>query len=410
MELMEKKKYQQTKLGLIPQDWKIELFKEVFKVNQGLQIAIEQRQKHPIDISKKYITIQYLNDGKGVEYINDYSEAVCCIEDDVLMTRTGNTGMVITNVNGVFHNNFFKINFDRKKLNKDYIVFYLKSNSTQKRILDKAGTSTIPDLNHNDFYSLEIPLPSTLTEQKAIATALSDLDALIANLDKLIAKKKAIKKGVMQQLLTPPQKGGKRLPGFEGEWVEKTLGEIFDFKTATSKKQFFDLSGDLIVMDMGSVSTEGKILKSKRANCDFDILKRDDLVMPKDDIGGGNIIGKVAYIDKDNSYVLSDHVFKLRPLDDKIDSLYFSYLINSSIVNETILKVVSGSAQLGLGLNIIKHLTVFYNSDNQQQKSIAQILYDMDAEIKSLELKQQKYSNLKQGMMQELLTGKTRLI
>ena len=126
--------------------------------------------------------------------------------------------------------------------------------------------------------------------------------------------------------------------------------------------------------------------------------------------GGGNIIGKVAYVDKDNSYVLSDHVFRTKALDDKIDSLYFSYLINSSIVNETILKVVSGSAQLGLGLNIIKHLTVFYNSDNQQQKAIAQILYDMDAEITQLETKKEKYQAIKQGMMQELLTGKTRLV
>ena len=94
---------------------------------------------------------------------------------------------------------------------------------------------------------------------------MSDVDALIASLEQTITKKKAIKQGAMQQLLTPPHKGGKRLPGFEGEWVEKTLGEIFDFKTATSKKQFFDLSGDLIVMDMGSVSTEGKYFKVKKS-------------------------------------------------------------------------------------------------------------------------------------------------
>ena len=214
----------------------------------------------------------------------------------------------------------------------------------------------------------------------------------------------------MQQLLTPPNKGGKRIDGFSGDWVEKTLGELFDFKTTSTKKQFFDLSGNLIVMDMGSVSIDGKILRSKKASCDFDILKKGDLVMPKDDIGGGNIIGKVAYIDKDNSYVLSDHVFRLNSINDKINSLYFYYLINSRIVNESILKVVSGSAQLGLGLNTIKKITVCYNSDKSQQIAIAQILSDMDLEIEQLESKKSKYQSIKQGMMQELLTGKTRLI
>ena len=70
-------------------------------------------------------------------------------------------------------------------------------------------------------------VPPTLKEQKAIATTLSDTDALIAGLEKLIAKKKAIKQGAMQQLLTPPHKGGKRLPGFDGEWEEKRLTELF---------------------------------------------------------------------------------------------------------------------------------------------------------------------------------------
>lgn len=85
-------------------------------------------------------------------------------------------------------------------------------------------------------------------------------------------------------------------------------------------------------------------------------------------------------------------------------------MINSRIVNESILKVVSGSAQLGLGLNTIKKITVCYNSDKSQQKAIAQILSDMDLEIEQLETKKEKFQFIKQGMMQELLTGKTRLI
>jgi type I restriction enzyme S subunit len=182
-------------------EWEVKTFKDVSFVNQGLQIAIEQRLKQPLPNSKKYITIQFLNNGKDIEYINDYSSSVCCNEDDVLMTRTGNTGIVVSGVSGVFHNNFFKINFDRKILDKNYLIAYLRLDKTQKIILAKAGTSTIPDLNHNDFYSIFIHLPS-LTEQKAIAKILTEMDEEIEALEKKREKYKNIKQGMMQQLLT----------------------------------------------------------------------------------------------------------------------------------------------------------------------------------------------------------------
>ena len=182
-------------------EWEVKTFKDVSFVNQGLQIAIEKRLKQPIQNSKQYITIQFLNNAKDIEYIHDYSPSVCCNEEDVLMTRTGNTGIIVSGVNGVFHNNFFKINFDRKIIDKKYLIGYLNLDKTQKIILAKAGTSTIPDLNHNDFYSITIPIPS-LSEQKAIAQVLSDMYAEIEALEKKRDKYKAIKQGMMQELLT----------------------------------------------------------------------------------------------------------------------------------------------------------------------------------------------------------------
>jgi len=230
--------YKKTKLGIIPDDWKIELFKDIFSVNQGLQIAISRRHKYPTINSKKYLTIQFLNDGKKVEYVSDYSNGVCCVEEDILMTRTGNTGVVVSGVNGVFHNNFFKIKFDEQTLNREFLIFFLKNTKTQRRIMRKAGTSTIPDLNHNDFYSLSIPLPPTLKEQKAIAKALTDVDKLISNLDRLIAKKKAIKRGMMQELLTGKTRLGdfgkgkgykqSELGLIPEDWENCTFNEVVD--------------------------------------------------------------------------------------------------------------------------------------------------------------------------------------
>lgn len=214
--------YKMTEIGVIPVDWEVNTFKNICWVNQGLQIPIEKRLKYPTIKSKKYITIQYLNDGKAIEYIDDYSLSVCCKTEEVLMTRTGNTGVVITDVEGVFHNNFFKINFDKKRVNREFLIYYLKDTKTQKIILEKAGTSTIPDLNHNDFYSIKIPIPP-LPEQKAIAEVLSDTDNLIQAIEKRIAKKRLIKQGAMQKLLSP-----------KDDWEVKKLGEIAELKMGQS--------------------------------------------------------------------------------------------------------------------------------------------------------------------------------
>ncbi len=185
----------------LPKNWEIKTFRDISTINQGLQIPISQRLKAPTEHAKFYITIQALNNRKEFEYIKTYNESVVCHKDDILMTRTGNTGMVITNIEGVFHNNFFKINFDRTLINKDFLVYFLSLEQTQKTILRKAGTSTIPDLNHNDFYSLSIPLPP-LNEQIAIANILSDLDSEIISLKNKKRQFDNIKKALNHDLMS----------------------------------------------------------------------------------------------------------------------------------------------------------------------------------------------------------------
>ena len=139
----------------IPKHWKIKKLGEICKVNQGLQIAIEERFTEPIENGYFYITNEFLKaNSKTKYYIKNPSKSVLCSKEDILMTRTGNTGIVVSDVEGVFHNNFFKIDYDKKLLHKDYLVYYLKNDRMQYDILVKAGNSTIPDLNHSDFYTL----------------------------------------------------------------------------------------------------------------------------------------------------------------------------------------------------------------------------------------------------------------
>ena len=140
-------------------NWPMKTFGDICTVRQGLQIPIAKRMTQYEDDCYEYITVAYLHGVKQREYIKSPKSTVVCTKDDVLMTRTGNTGMVVTDVEGVFHNNFFLIDFDRTKYNKRFLVEYLKLDLIQAEIIKRAGTSTIPDLNHGQFYAISIYEP-----------------------------------------------------------------------------------------------------------------------------------------------------------------------------------------------------------------------------------------------------------
>jgi type I restriction enzyme S subunit len=279
---------------------------------------------------------------------------------------------------------------------------YLRSWSEGGLLQSHVTQTSIAHLPREKFMEVPLPVPPA-KEQHAIAAALSDVDALLAGLDRLIAKKRDLKQAAMQQLLT----GQTRLPGFQGEWEVKRLGDIFQIAAGTSKSAFIVENGDYWVCDMGSVSTTGKLIVSKRTNYRGDYLAAGDLIMPKDDIGGGNIIGRVGYIDADHTYVLGDHVYHLRA--EVGNPLFLSYAINSHRTNSQLRRKVIGSAQLGLGRKSVTEQEIQF-PPVEEQTAIASALSDMDAELTALEARRDKTRALKQAMMQELLTGKTRLV
>ncbi len=192
--------FKKTKVGSLPQEWEVLKMKDICTVRQGLQIAISKRFKDYQPGRYKYITLKNIKDGT-YEYIESPKKTVICEKDDVLMTRTGNTGVVVTNVEGVFHNNFFLIDFDRNRIIKDYLVYYFLRNEIKKIVLEKAGTTTIPDLNHGAFYNIDFVLPS-LVEQKKIVNILTALDKKISTIKRLKTKTIDLKKGLMSDLLS----------------------------------------------------------------------------------------------------------------------------------------------------------------------------------------------------------------
>lgn len=161
MKLKEKYNVPLIRFDYFKEEWDEKRFKDFTKLSQGLQIAISSRFLEDGEHRYFYITNEFLNPNSTKKYyIESPSENVICTVDDILMTRTGNTGKVITNISGAFHNNFFKVDYDKFETSKMFLYYLLTSNDIHKEIIIRAGNSTIPDLNHSDFYSIKTSVPS----------------------------------------------------------------------------------------------------------------------------------------------------------------------------------------------------------------------------------------------------------
>jgi len=230
MKLKENDNVPEIRFDYFKEEWDKKRFKDFTKLSQGLQIAISSRFLEAGKHRYFYITNEFLNPNSIKKYyIESPSENVICTVDDILMTRTGNTGKVITNISGAFHNNFFKVDYDKFETSKMFLYYLLTSNNIQKEIIIRAGNSTIPDLNHSDFYSIKTSVP-TPAEQSAIGSLFRTLDDLLASYKDNLANYQALKATMLSKMFpknrqTVPEI---RLDGFEGEWEEKKLGEIVD--------------------------------------------------------------------------------------------------------------------------------------------------------------------------------------
>jgi type I restriction enzyme S subunit len=174
-------------LGLVPEHWEINIFRRFCSLNQGLQIAQSERFDNPSQNRYKYLTVEEINSGEDYnsDYIEDPPENVICDEDDVLLARTGATGEVISDFHGAFHNNFFKINFDRGRIEKGFLVYYLKNELIKKNLLAKAGLTTVPDLNHRYFLDTTLLLPPKEEQREIIRYLNTELEEYDEGINKI---------------------------------------------------------------------------------------------------------------------------------------------------------------------------------------------------------------------------------
>lgn len=272
-----------------------------------------------------------------------------------------------------------------------------------------SAKSGVPGVNRNDLHDIIVPLPIDKGEQETIAKALRDADGLIESLEQLLAKKRHIKQGAMQELLT----GKKRLPGFTSQWASKRLGELGEFLKGSGVTKQESLSGTIPGVRYGEIYTRHHdyIRKfysgiSPNVAATATPLNCGDILFAGSGETKGEIGKCVAFIHDIEAYAGGDIVI-LRPTG--ADSLFLGYYLNTPMMSQQKASKGQGDAVVHISAAALGEIDCVLPC-RHEQSAIAAILFDMDAEIAALEAKLAKARHIKQGMMQELLTGNIRLV
>ena len=391
-------RYKQTELGLIPEDWDIRQLADLLEQSRGIRYGIVQPGKfdphgglmlRSQDYSKGWADpdkMHRVNSQIESQYKNARISPY-----DLIMTIVGaGIGQVViapTWLDGaILSRSTARIAVDNDRAARDYVKAVLESPLGKRQILDSQKEGAQPVVSCRDLAKFFLPYPP-LPEQEAIAEALSDADALIESLGQLIAKKRQLKQGAMQELLT----GKKRLPGFSGKWEMRPLDSVLsrvNVKAHQIQTSDYQATGQYPVVDQGK---ERVIAFSDRCEKRFQCPE-------------GGVI------------VFGDHTCIVKFVD-------FDFLVGAD--GTQVLEAKGGQCACFHALQL-QHKGVSPTGYNRhfkflkergflapplpEQTAIATILSDMDAEIAALETKLAKARQLKQGMMQELLTGRKRLV
>lgn len=401
--------YKMTEVGVIPEDWEVKTLGEIGDVRMCKRILKHQTRELGEVPFFKIGTFgakadAFISRALFEEFRRKYSFPK---RGDILISAAGTIGrsVVYDGTPAYFQDsNIVWIENDETKATN---AFLWHCYQVTKWVISHGGT-VARLYNSNLKTKINVPIPP-LAEQRAVAAALSDVDALLKGLDRLIAKKRDLKQATMEQLLT----GKTRLTGFSGEWDVKKLGEIGKFIKGRGVTKDQTQSGNLACVRYGELYTHhNDIVRSFNSWISPEVastairLKQGDILFA----GSGETkeeIGKcAAYIGEAEAYAGGDIVI-LRP--ENSDSIFLGYYLNTG-------SIVKQKASRGQG-DAVVHISSTALSNVMckipplaEQTAIATVLSDMDAELAALEARREKTRQLKQGMMQELLTGRIRLV
>lgn len=420
--------YRQTEVGVIPEDWEVKALESI--LNRGRLGGNYPNQD--IESSKPLIKMGNIARGnidlEKVEYIPDSVSPAPEHQlhfGDVLF-NTRNTLDLVGKVAiwrdelpvAYYNSNLMRLEFDPKEISSNAFANYiLNSQSSIARLRSIAtGTTSVAAIYTRDLLNFKFPVPDKI-EQRAIATALSDVDALITSLDKLIAKKRDIKQAAMQELLT----GKRRLPGFESgkgykkteigliplDWEINAVSQFGDVKRGASSQyiKYVQQSGVRLIRINDFFEHNPVFILPTDEIMRFTINENDVLFAGTGASAGASYIPKEEWIGLPHSY----NVPRIRVRKNQ-SKQYLLFSLQSDYVAIQQRAWFVGAAQPFLDTHAISNFKIATPKTVNEQTAIATVLSDMDTELAALEQKRDKTKAIKQGMMQELLTGRIRLV
>ena len=409
--------YKRTAVGVIPEDWTIRSLLSCLRSapNYGINAAAIPFD----DTLPTYLRITDIGEDNQfrpsprVSVRHPSVQTFFLNKGDLVLARTGASvgKSYLYNPNDgplVFAGFLIRVSPNPGELEPDFLAYCVQSKRYWNWVTTVSVRSGQPGINGQEYGTLQLPLPGP-AEQRAIATALSDVDALLDGLGRLIAKKRDLKQAAMQQLLT----GQTRLPGFHGEWEVKRLGDVGTFLKGSGVKKDEAESGGLPCIRYGEIYTHHndyiRIFKSwisPDVAATATRLRQGDLLFA----GSGETkeeIGKcVAFVNDYEAFAGGDIVI-LRVAN--ADAMFMGYYCNTAPINAQKASMGQGDAVVHISAAALSRIEVTAPSA-PEQTTIAAVLADMDAELSALEARRDKTRDLKKAMMQELLTGKTRLV
>lgn len=408
--------YKRTEVGVIPADWEVQRIGGMASIKRGASPRPIADPKW-FDTKSEIGWLRISDLAREGKYIRATDQSLSKAgvarsrlvkPGNVIMSMAATVGRPTINRKTVCIHDGFVV-FDKAHVSAEFFYYLLLG--IENAWAERGQTGSQVNLNTHIIGSTPVACPATEDEQRAIATALSDADALLESLDRLIAKKRAIKQATMQQLLT----GQTRLPGFTGEWASLNLSRAANLRPGINKPTSEMGAGTLYVTVQDlyegvSIVPErlGRIRLSQ-AEIEAGVLEEGDIVFGKSSVKRDGIGYPSQFLGASEPAVCSGFTYRARPDRSIVDARYLFYWLRSSPVRRWLIDNSQASALTNINKAIADAIPVKAPSV-PEQTAIATVLSDMDTEIEALEHRRDKARQIKQGMMQELLTGRTRLV
>lgn len=421
--------YKQTEVGVIPEDWEVRpLHSLAEKIMVGIASAATHayRDRGIVMFRNQNIKPGYLDDSEVLYIAEDYEEAFRNKRlkgGDLLTARTGypgTTSIVPFEYEGAQSFTTLITRPRRGIIDSEYLCIFINSEAGQAFFEQNQIGGGQKNVNAGSLKNLPVACPSTKTEQEAIAEALNDADALIESLEQLVTKKRHVKRGAMQDLLT----GKKRLPGFSGEWLTKRLGDLFAFSGGYSASRDQLSTEGHCYLHYGDIHKSSKTFIDVRA--EYQDIPKLDIPLRKASssslLGDGDVVfvdasednegtsKHIVVVNKENKpFIAGLHTIIAKGKSSEVSHEYRRYCFQTNMVRQQFLFYAVGTKVSGISkTNIVK--IILPVPSVPEQNAIASILSCMDAEIAELESQLAKAQTIKKGMMHQLLTGKIRVI